>query len=233
MSTAWRKRTATRRQKDKNTEPRAIRIMHVASAHSGGQNFKEAEKRKGNLLAGNRTKVFTCEINRQHQELSQSPLHRVTRRLFSCSPFKNLISKNNSKDFQEEQGIGSGASHKRLTSSRHRLCFHPPPPACHSWGSGQGLAELGGSRPSSRRGGRASGPLPTPPPHPRPAGPSSAPSSPPKGSINPKKGVTDRGILRFLPRHPPLGWRSAWYGKQSQIVDWTQGIRPNTSNLDF
>lgn len=89
--------------------------------------FKEAEKGKGNLLAGNRTKVFTCEINRQHQELSQSPLHRVTRRLFSCSPFKNLISKNNSKDFQEEQGIGSGASHKRLTSSRHRLCFHPPP----------------------------------------------------------------------------------------------------------
>lgn len=33
--------------------------------------FKEAEKGKGNL-AGNKTKVFTCEINRQHKELSQS-----------------------------------------------------------------------------------------------------------------------------------------------------------------
>lgn len=34
--------------------------------------FKEAEKGKGNLLAGNKTKVFTCEINRQRKELSQS-----------------------------------------------------------------------------------------------------------------------------------------------------------------
>lgn len=60
-----------------------------------------------------------------------------------------------------------------------------------------------------------------------------AQSNPPKDSINPKKGVTDRGILRLLPRHPPLGWRSAWDSNQSQTVDGTQGIKFNTSNLDF
>lgn len=73
----------------------------------------------------------------------------------------------------------------------------------------------------------------SPQPHSFPTGTCSAQSNPPKDSINPKKGVTDRGILRFLPRHPPLGWRSAWYSNRSQIVDWTQGINLNTSNLDF
>lgn len=34
--------------------------------------FNEAEKGKGSLLAGNKMKVFTSEINRQHKELSQS-----------------------------------------------------------------------------------------------------------------------------------------------------------------
>lgn len=70
-------------------------------------------------------------------------------------------------------------------------------------------------------------------PHSFPIGTCLAQSNPPKDSINPKKGVSDPGILRFLPRHPPLGWRSAWYSDQSQIADWTQGIKFNTSNLDF
>lgn len=163
--------------------------------------------------------------------------HNIICCLFGCWVFKNLISKNNSKVFQEEQRIKSGASHKRLTSLSS-LAFSPLSQTA-GWcvrallvpGSRQGAAAAGEhGRLRTRAWHRL---LPPPQPCFFPTGTCSAQSNPPKDSINPKKGVTDRGILRFLPRHPPLGWRSAWYSNQSQIADWTQGMKLNTSNLDF
>lgn len=46
--------------------------------------FNEAEKGKGNLLAGNKTKVFTCEINRQHKALPVTLFHNIICCLFGC-----------------------------------------------------------------------------------------------------------------------------------------------------
>lgn len=77
--------------------------------------FNQAEKGKGNLLAGNKMQVFTCEINRQHKELFTVTLfHNIIFCLFGCWVFYNLISKNKSKG-GEERGIKAGASHRRLT----------------------------------------------------------------------------------------------------------------------
>lgn len=50
--------------------------------------------------------------------------HNIICCLFGWWVFKNLISKNNSKVFQEQQRIKSGASHKRLTSLSS-LAFSP------------------------------------------------------------------------------------------------------------